>query len=375
MTTSANANRRLALLKSSASTSRVLNLPWIQERYRDEPDLRARPLFVSQRLNECIIIKHPLQPHERKDLQLNQANATKIVLPFASTDLGMGGYAAFLEERGFDNSLRELLGVAPGTPAFVRDCVILKELARLPSLDPYLLRERFKRLGFAISPCYFEVSEADIRELQRAVAADIGLLVHLAYGSDGDDAKPLAAKLAHLLLTDDMSDALIPLRDTLRLSTEQHDAAMFGWKGFLYYKWLVSSMRLSFRPVISEILSARIAGGDKSEITRLGQIRSRIATRFSKRVQQIETALQSYDDAFSSLVGDGKPGAFRKFLLDAPQMFLDTGSQLAAVNHITSFWRQRYPTAPTAPLELEDAFDLFREFETSLSDTEEIIEI
>lgn len=114
MATSVNMARSLALLKSSASTARVLNLNWTHEHYQGEPDLRARPFFLSPRLNECIIIKHPLRPTERRDLQLKQTNGTKIVLPFAATDLNAGGYSAFLEQRGFDNSLRELLGVAAG---------------------------------------------------------------------------------------------------------------------------------------------------------------------------------------------------------------------------------------------------------------------
>lgn len=375
MTSPVNMARSLALLKSSASTSRVLNLHWTHEHYRGEPDLRARPFFLSQRLNECFIIKHPLRPTERRDLQLKQANGTKIVLPFATTDLKAGGYSAFLEQRGFENSLRELLDVAIGAPNFVRDCDVLKELARLPSLDPYLMRERFKRLGYTISPLYFEVSEADLGQLRQAVAADISQLVHLAYGSDGDEAKVLAAKLAHLLLTDDTSAALIPLRDTLQLSPEQHDAAMFGWKGFLYYKWLVGSIRRSFRPVIEEILSARIARAEASELLQLGRIRGRVATRFTQRIQEIETALKSYDDAYALLVSAGKPSAFRQFLLKAPQMFLDTGAPLAAVNHITKFWRYRYPEGPLAPLELEEAFDLFGEFETSLAGPEDVLEI
>lgn len=237
------------------------------------------------------------------------------------------------------------------------------------------MRERFKRLGYTISPLYFEVSEADLGELRQAVAADIGVLVQLAYGSNGDEAKVLAAKLAQLLLTDDTSAALIPLRDTLQLSPEQHDAAMFGWKGFLYYKWLVGSMRRSFRPVIEEILSARIARAEVSELLQLGRIRGRVATRFTQRVQDIETALKSYDDAYALLVRAGKPSAFRQFLLKAPQMFLDTGTPLAAVNHITKFWRYRYPEGPPEPLEVEEAFDLFSEFETSLAGPEDILEI
>lgn len=370
-----DANQKLALLKTSASTSRVLNLNWIHERYRDDLGLVRHPLFLSARLNQCIIIKHTLRPYERDNLRLARTNATKVILPFAATHLGMGGYSAFVEQPGFANDLRSLLSLPQGSADFQRDCDVLFELARLPSLDPYLMRERLKRRGYTICPSYFEVSEADVRRLEQAVAKDISQLVDLAYGSGSSVAGEFSDKLAHLLLTDDTSEALAPLRDTLRLTPQEHEAGMFGWKGFLYYKWLVGTMRGLFRPVIEQILSAHIANAEPDDIVRLGKLRGRVASHFVQRVQEIELALESYDDAFRKLVEDGKPSGFRQFLLSAPERFIQTGGRLAAVNHILSFWRFRYPNGASEPIERDDAFDLFREFDVSLENNEETVEI
>ncbi len=59
--------------------------------------------------------------------------------------------------------------------------------------------------------------------------------------------------------------------------------------------------------------------------------------------------------------------AFRDFLLQAPLMFASLGEQLGAIQHITSFWRYRFPQDKPRMISWAELMDLFLDFEDSMS--------
>ena len=76
--------------------------------------------------------------------------------------------------------------------------------------------------------------------------------------------------------------------------------------------------------------------------------------------------LSVYDDAYSSLTVDGRPTAFRDFLLAAPDMFMSLGEQSGAVQHIASFWRFRFPLGRRVAVSPDELMDIFMDFEDGL---------
>src|SRR3569623_481006 len=141
--------RSLRGLEKTASTSRVLNLAALAVRNAGNPEHAERPLFKSPVLNGAVILKHRLRPDEADLFDGLARTATKLIVPFDRTELALGGRAVFANERGWLPMLRELRG---GPDDMMRDVEILEALDRLPSLDPFLLREHLKRLGFEVSP-------------------------------------------------------------------------------------------------------------------------------------------------------------------------------------------------------------------------------
>jgi hypothetical protein len=77
--------------------------------------------------------------------------------------------------------------------------------------------------------------------------------------------------------------------------------------------------------------------------------------------------LRIYDDAFDALVDNGRPQAFRDFLLRAPELFLSLGERVGVISHISSFWRYRFPEGETLTAHIDEAVDIFMDFETGLS--------
>jgi hypothetical protein len=82
--------------------------------------------------------------------------------------------------------------------------------------------------------------------------------------------------------------------------------------------------------------------------------------------QRVVDALKVYDDAFNDLTVNGRPQAFRDFLLKAPGMFLGLGENVGVVSHIASYWRYRFPHGKKLACQPEEAASILQEFEISL---------
>ena len=360
--------RDLSLLRESASTTRVLDLAAIQDRYGDTPEYQQRPLFRSPHLNSSIIMKHALRVHERSLFVTPRVTATKIVFPFSNTDLRLGGSSMFVGEADFRSRVKEHLHYANGQD-FEEDMATLVMLDKQPSFDPFLMRERMRQLGIEPARCYFEVSDADALRMRSFVSGQIAALVELAFSNKAPAPQALSIKLAEKLMTDETAQSLEPLRATLRLTDDEYREGVFSWKGFLYYKWVVGEISPRLPELARSIIAARVTNVEREHRQALDTSRQRIVKILGKTMHRVREALQEYDDAFDALA-KGKPTGFRDFLLSAPAMFLVIGEAVGIIKHIDSFWRFRFPAGRIPTLDGDEALDLFEDFEVTLSGIE-----
>jgi hypothetical protein len=283
--------------------------------------------------------------------------ATKVVIPIDDEDLKTGGRYVFVNQIGFERMMMEAFGIAATHP----DLETLRLIDKLPSLDPFLLREQLRRGGLDPSPCYFSISDGDLQRMLAFVRAEIEPLVTLSLGQDTlAIASDSAARMASKILSNTPGDQLEALRLTLRLAPEQYQEGVFCWKGFLYYKWTLSTLLAEAVRTIKPVGKT-----DRPAREYLARSRDVLRGRIIKTCDEVSRTLRIYDDAYRNLTQEGRPTAFRDFLLDAPSMFARLGDQLGAVQHIVSYWRFRFgPTA--APVNVEELMDIFMDFETGL---------
>jgi len=363
--------RNLEHLKSSASTARVLNLLRVWEENGDSapdgavrnPDWAARPIFRTAALNRALIIKHRLRRNETDLFTGRRQVATKVVIPIDDADLKTGGRYVFVNQIGFERMMMEAFGVAPNHP----DIETLRLIDKLPSLDPFLLREQLRRGGLDPSPCYFSISDSDLQRMLAFVRSEIEPLVTLSLGADtvavnSDSAGRMASKI----LSNTPGDQLDALRLTLRLAPEQYQEGVFCWKGFLYYKWTLAALLGEVAGVAEAVRTIKPDGKvDRAAKEYLARSRDVLRGRIIKTCDEVSRTLRVYDDAYAKLTQEGRPIAFRDFLLDAPSMFAKLGDQLGAVQHIVSYWRFRFSSS-AAPVNVEELMDIFMDFETGL---------
>ena len=365
--------RSLVHLKRSASTARALNLHDIWQRHAHSEQHRVDPFFRSSVLNRSIILKHRLRRNERELCPFTRSIATKVIVPLDHTDLQVGGQYFFVGQTGYEQILEDV--AAQRGQVDERDERLLGILHTLPSLDPFLMRERLRQDGFAPARCYFDLSEADTVRIYDFLRGEIEPLIGASFG-DVEAINHKSAKFADKILHNANDAEMEPLRLSLGMSRAEFDEGLFCWKGFIYYKWVLNQLLPSVRPVAEEIADVRttdILDGDrKAYVT---GIRQGLQRAIAEACRTVNGTLNVYDKAFDDLTNNGQPKAFRDFLVRAPGMFYALGERLGAVQHIVSFWRFRFPTGYEPKVTTEELIDIFLDFEASLGLTRRQFEI
>jgi len=361
--------RDLSLIRASGSTARVLNLALVFERFGETEEYAAKPLFRNRRLNRALILKHVVRPQERELFKRPTTSATKVILPFASTELELGGVSFLVNEVRFEKLMREILGDYENESQFQADCDLLRGMAALPSFDPFLMRERLRHMGADPARCYFEIAEADVARMRAFVGKEITQLVSLAFATGGGSAGDLSNRLAEKLMTDETAKSLDPLRQVLRLSGDEYVEGVFAWKGFLYYKWLMAEIRPQLKDFNPRFAGLRIMGASSEERRELAETRRDILKKMTLAMQSVDETLLQYGTAFASL-SEGQPNAFRNFLLTAPSLFIPIGEAVGVIRHIHSFWNFRFPNAAPPLMEIDEALEILNDFEQTIAGVE-----
>ncbi|HEY3800365.1 MAG TPA: hypothetical protein VGL58_18600 [Caulobacteraceae bacterium] len=360
--------RNLAHLEDSASTARVLNLLRVFRRRRGDPAYAQDPFFKNPTLNKALIIKHRLRRHERDLFFDGRATATKVIVPIDGQDLKLGGRSVFVDQINYDMIMETVFGDTWMADAADRE--LLRIIDKLPSLDPFLLREQLKRHGRSPARCYFDISEADMTRMRRFVEHEIQKLIDLCFKGNAPQSSSdqrQTSRLVEKILSSTVDADTEPLRLTLKLERRDYQEGVFCWKGFLYYKWMLAELMPSVTRVTEELMKARPRGSMDSEtVAYLGKARESLRDSIEGATTAARKTLRFYDSAFASLI-DGKPTAFREFLLSAPAMFCELGERLGAVSHVVSFWNYRFPQGKLPVMSGVELVDIFSDFEESLA--------
>ena len=293
-------------------------------------------MFQSSALNQAIILKHRLRPHERELFTSSRTTATKVILPLDRTDLRAGGQSFFIGEERVEHILEtHFSGNARLTS---QDHTLLEILDDIPSMDPFLLRETLARNGYLPALEYFNISEADLARMREFVESEMSGLTNLVAAPEGRGAGDFTQKL--LAETPDASFA--PLREALRMDAAQYRDGIFAWRGMLYYKWISSStLRESSKSCveISNFVPAPPRTVENSEY--ILDSKNRINTAISRAVGYVIKALGDYDASYNIFLAEERPSEFRDFLLTAPATFVSLGEVIGSLQHINSFWAFR----------------------------------
>lgn len=361
---------KLSYLKRGGSTSRVIDLVSVRERFGDTPDYARYPLFRLPRLNKSFIVKHTLRAWERDRLGGDRTSATKVIVPISDKDLDLGGHSVFVEDPDFERQLSAHMGVAASHLDFTADIGRLRALASLPSFDPYLLHEYFRRNGETVADIYFTISDDELRLITDYVAQQIDTLVRRAMDGHALASLDKSRRLAKVLFEDQESEQLIVLREALRMSPQEYRDGVFGWKGTLYYSWRATDCHDDLLRFLKALQSLRFTGLSASDRNELRQVVESITRLAVGRWSRLRARLESYNDEFNRFVQRGDPDALKAFMMRAPELFVEMGEDIGRLQHVASYWAFWTRGQRLSSMSGTEAFNLLPDFEAALMVTD-----
>ena len=358
----------LTRIVQGGGTTRILDLYSITRAHKHDLDFDQRPVFKNPKLNHSFLIKHTVRPHERALMSVDAAVVTKVIIPVSIDDLGMGGHSLFVEERRGLAKLRLFLDLTvEGGDNIDDDLTRLRELAKLPSFDPFLLADRFLKHERPVDPRYLQIAPKERKAMQAYVARQIAGVVGLAFGRENlaeDDAR--AMKFAVEIIEGNDTAKMNALRQTLGTTPEEFADGMYGWKGVLYYRWKLHDATDRLRKFVIEMDDVIIRGVTPSERQQINEIRRLILRETRQRWAALISVLDGFQQEFDRFCSSGNAETIRDFLLKADGYFYHLGSDLSALSHVTSYWEYWWRHRDPDSLSARDAMEIFPAFLRSL---------
>lgn len=366
------ASANLKRIVQGGTSFRILDLYSIHRRFRHKSDHGNLPFFYNRRLNTAFLIKHTARKHERPYLVTDNPVVTKVIVPVTTSDLAMGGHSFFVEERVFEPKLREFIGQDSNELAYSHDLERLRDLAALPSFDPFLLSNRFRDHDSPVADLYFNISDQDLEKMEGYVADQVADMVNLAFNKvdvspDDDGARKRAIRFARYILAGEEDERFDQLQHALDLDESKYRAAIFGWKGILYYRWRISDEKDALRRFLIAINDLVVTGMTQSERFMIDEIRRDIISETRKRWRSLQTIMAEYETEYGRFATGGDPRAIRHILLKAPEFFAELGHDLSAVSHVTTYWDYWCGRREEETMPARDAMDIFPGFLRSLT--------
>jgi len=232
-------------------------------------------------------------------------------------------------------------------------------LADIPTLDPFLLREKAMQLNVVgdISPAYFDLSQEEWAKFQTPIREKIDALVRKALGVN------------HKLKTLDISDHVTNFLDkiweardieniegfvdSMKIPHHRAPELFFAWKAICYYQAQFRAIEPSLKrlfqwiddprtalPIDLMTLRDELRDQVDAEITLLKQ-------RMREYYRETVTILENYENSYQQFIGNGNPEPFKRFLGNAQEQFLTLAACLSAnahaVNLVEDQWRRGGP--------------------------------
>jgi len=320
---------------------RVLNCNVMTKRVLAK-DPNAKLFFFCRPLNNMVLIKDT-------DPQSYSAGiGTKLYLPFNENDIYEGGRTVFLHDKYVEQALIENFGEdALPKELLDGDMRIMRVLNKLPSLDPFLLKDVFINEKIPMNPDYFEVSKELWDEIELYILQGFEPLAKAAF-PDALSSDEVARKLIEKIWEGRDLDALKPLIMAFRLAPGRELETFAAWKGIIFYGFERQRMIekvLNITAWLKEVkVPAAVSGQERADFKEaLETVKTRLQEEWQAADRVLKEYQSSYDKMFKFRTGSAD---FLKFLQNSSKAYWTLGNSLGKVGHATYCWdamTKRYP--------------------------------
>ena len=321
-----------------AGSPRVFNCNEITRKILAK-DAAAPTFFRNKPLNAVVLIKDTIPEDQRRGAA--SAIGTKLYFPFNENEIYEGGRTIFVHDSHLHQAIAEAFGQgALSDEALAEDMRILGILNKLPSLDPFLMKDVFLREGVTINDAYFEISPEAWREIEVFLLLRFEPLVKAAFPdamSSDDKARQLIEKLWE---GRDMV-ALKPLIDGFRLPEEKAPEIFSAWKGVLFYLFQYETVKTQLVQLVTWLKDFQIpVGTAMAERNALKATLETVKIELRREWQLVDKNLREYQDGYDKMFKHKTGSAeFVSFLRNSPKTYWDLGNSLGKAGHGAYCWK------------------------------------
>lgn len=320
------------------------------------PDL----FFRHHRLNHVVVMKHSVLPGERRSLR-DPPVGTKLFFPFNEREPAEGGSTIFLHERHLEAALGEQCGMSRqlDREAFEEDLRLLRILGRLPTLDPFLLRDVLQAESIAVNERYLDIAEERWAEIQGFIQQRFVPIVQAAYPEARASRIRVQRLVAKLWEADDAA-ALAPIIASFGLPADGALDILYAWKVIIFYAYQYQRSKPALLEFVQwlkdgEMMQALTGAAGRSLMPLHHAVRRELRTQWTK----IESLLGDYEDGYDKMfVRKTETAPFLAFLRNCRTAFWEIGDALGKIDHAVACWERmtnRYPHRHVHPVDALEA--------------------
>ncbi len=320
----------------------------------------ARTFFRCKPLNNIVLIK------DTDADARNSSIGTKIYLPFNQNDIYEGGRTIFVHDTAAERGLIDTFGEGALPKEWLADDMrVMKILDRLPSLDPFLLKDVFRNENIEMNDDYFDVSEELWNQIELYILQNFEPLAKAAF-PDAVASDEMARKLIEKIWEGRDMDALKPLVMAFRLPQGKEKEIFAAWKGVIYYGFERQRATALYTELHGWMQGIKIppAAATGQERDTLKATIEQIKAGFQNEWQAVEKVLNQYQTAYDKMfiLRSGSTD-FVNFLQNSSKAYQTLGNGLGRTGHATYCWDVMSKRFPNRKM----AWEQTREFITLMS--------
>lgn len=315
-----------------------------------KPDAKpAKPpapklLFDSRAMNFAIFIKEPAKnkpgmfaPGPGKTLR------TRIYFPYNRERPTEGGVSIDSRDPRLDEALLNVAGLdkkaRPET--YEHDKKVIRILDELPSLDPFLLKDRFRQANMDVAEAYLHIQPREWEAIRSFVHDQFRVVAHVIFPAESHQMDEKAEQLTQQLWDLRDLDHLSALTKVFGLDPKRTEEIFYSWKGVIYYDYEYDRLR----PHVSALFTWFDQGSTPKDFCKpdvekeLGRRRTTIKNLIKGAIADTEKYLAAYHRCFDLFFRERKTASdFVAFLQSAPRNFYSLGESLSKLSHSIVLW-------------------------------------
>jgi hypothetical protein len=352
-----------------SGASRVFNCMSITARVSAKATEGQKPplLFNNRILNNFIFIKEPNEGLLDATTTVETPIRTKLYIPYDMADPYAGGQSVNYGEQEFNSVLEYLTGNKANEAALGTDLRIIDSLNTLPSLDPFLLRDKFSSMKINASQDYINLSEAEWQNIRSHISEKFSLMCTMALGPSATPQK-VEALIDKIWEAQDLA-ALQPLLAAFQLPPNNASEIFYSWKGvaFFNYEYLKNSQKIRQFTLWLATKAITMDPMDRQTRQALDASRERIKSKLRSRLGVITGQLNRFNTSFDLLFKEKKSaGEFVGFIKDSKKHFWTLGNAVNGIFHAIALTENVTRKNYEKPLPLVKLSQLFSAIEEVL---------